>query len=141
MDIKDLIPQREPFLFIDTVHKLELESIETSMKFTSDLDFFRGHFPDNPIVPGVILSEHCFQSGAALIAGNSEGGFGNKLAVVSRVNSAKFKTLVKPDETVTTTTVLVERIANAAFLKSIVKNENNKKVLIIEFACTLVEEQ
>jgi 3-hydroxyacyl-[acyl-carrier-protein] dehydratase len=140
MEIKDLIPQREPFLFINEIKNLEKESITTTMTFNADLDFFKGHFPENPIVPGVILSEHCFQSGAALISGNSQDGFKDKLAVVSRVNSAKFKALVRPDEKITTVTILTERIANAAFLKSIVKNEQNKKVLIIEFACTLVEE-
>ncbi len=141
MDIKELIPQREPFLFIDTVKEITDNSIEVSMYFNSNLEFFKGHFPSNPIVPGVILTEHCFQSGAALISAKMSGGIANKLAVVSRVSNAKFKNIVRPNETVVTTTTLTEQIANAAYFKSITKNSAGKKVLLIEFACTLIEEE
>ncbi len=140
MDIKELIPQREPFLFINKIIDLSDDSIVTSMLFHEDLDFFKGHFPNNPIVPGVILNEHCFQSGAALISSKSNGDFTNKLAVVSRINSAKFKNIVKPGEVVTTSTTITDQLDNAAYFKSITKNAEGKKVLIIEFACTLVEE-
>ena len=140
MNIQDLIPQRAPFLFIDNIQDITKERVITDITFNPEMDFFKGHFPGNPIVPGVILSEHCFQSGAALISAQSEGDFKSKLAVVSRVNSAKFKNLVKPNDKITTETTLTEMINNAAFLKSVVKNEAGKKVLIIEFACTLVEE-
>lgn len=141
MNIKELIPQREPFLFIDTIKDISQDKITTEITFHEERDFFKGHFPGNPIVPGVILNEHCFQSGAALIASKSSDGIGNKLAVVSRINSAKFKNIVKPNEKLTTETTITEQIDNAAFFKSIIKNDQNKKVLIIEFACTLVEKQ
>jgi 3-hydroxymyristoyl/3-hydroxydecanoyl-(acyl carrier protein) dehydratase len=60
--------------------------------------------------------------------------------VVSRIQSAKFKTIVRPNEKIKTKTIITEQISNAAFFKSIVTNEQNKKVLIIEFACTLVSQ-
>lgn len=97
-------------------------------------------FPGNPIVPGVILTEHCFQSGAALISSTSSGVFKNSLAVVSRINSAKFKNIVRPNELIKTKTTLTEKIGNAAFFKSITTNTQGKKILILEFACTLIEE-
>lgn len=140
MNIKDLIPQREPFLFIDKIIDMTDANITVEYTFNSSLDFFKGHFPANPVVPGVILNEHCFQSGAALIASKSSEGIGNKLAVVSRITNAKFKNIVRPNEKITTTTELVETLANAAYFKSTVKMDH-KKVLTIEFACTLVEEQ
>jgi len=141
VDIKNLIPQREPFLFINEVNSIDSEIIKTNMIFSGDMDFFKGHFPGNPIVPGVILTEHCFQSGAALISHNSSGDFTKNLAVVSRINSAKFKNIVRPDEMIDTSTKLIEQMGNAAFFKSIITNKDNKKVLILEFACTLIEEQ
>tara|TARA_Y100000768_G_scaffold388996_1_gene389905 strand:+ start:9210 stop:9638 length:429 start_codon:yes stop_codon:yes gene_type:complete len=137
VNIKELIPQREPFLFIDHILEVDAQTIKSEMTFTPELDFFQGHFPSNPIVPGVILNEHCFQTAAAFIAKN-EGGINNQLAVVSRVQSAKFKNLVKPEDKIISTTTLVERIANAAFFKSVVLNQDKQKVLIIEFSVALV---
>lgn len=139
MDIKKLIPQREPFLFLDEILDLTKEKIIVTKTFKDDEYFFQGHFPGNPIVPGVILCEHCFQSGAALISAASDEGL-TQLAVVSRIQSAKFKSIVRPNDKITTETTMTEQIDNAAFFKSIVKNEANKKVLILEFACTLVDE-
>ena len=140
MDITKLIPQRKPFLYINDFEFASNEEISTDYIFQENEYFFKGHFPENPIVPGVILSEHCFQSGAALISHNSKGNFLGKLAVVSRIQSAKFKNIVRPNEKITTITKLIEQVDNAAFFRSIVKNEDNKKCLIIEFACALVDQ-
>ena len=63
------------------------------------------------------------------------------LAVVSRIQSAKFKKMVIADETIQTKTSLIEEMGNAAYFKSIVTNSDDQKVLIIEFACTLVVEE
>lgn len=138
MSIKNFLPQREPFLFVSDEYIFNKDSIETNYSFHADHDFFKGHFPNNPIVPGVILSEHCFQSAAALMGMRAGDGI-KSLAVVSRIQSAKFKNMVTADEMVKTKTTLVEEMGQAAFFKSVVSNAQNKKVLIIEFACTLVE--
>lgn len=140
MEITELIPQREPFLFIDSIVSVEAEKIIVQKTFTPELDFFRGHFPENPIVPGVILTEHCFQSGAALIASNQVEGLGDKLAVVTRIQSAKYKNLVRPNDQVTTETKLLEMLATTAFFRSVSKNQKGEKVILLDFACTLVEQ-
>ena len=135
MQITEFIPQREPFLFVENEFEILDNSIKTYYTFSKNNDFFQGHFPEQPVVPGVILCEHCFQSAAALIGtqGKTSG-----LAVVSRIQTAKFKNMVSIDEKINTQTILLERIENAAYFKSVVKNEDQKKVLLIEFACTLV---
>lgn len=138
--IRELIPQRDPFLFVADHYEVYENEIKTSFTFSKELDFFKGHFPSNPIVPGVILSEHCFQSAAALMGYKAKDGLKN-LAVVSRIQSAKFKKMVIADETIQTKTSLIEEMGNAAYFKSIVTNSDDQKVLIIEFACTLVVEE
>lgn len=139
MDIKELIPQRDPFLFIDKILDLQEEKIIVQKVFAPDLDFFKGHFPDNPIVPGVILTKHCFQSGAALVSATGKGDTKSKLAVVTRIQSAKFKNLVKPNDEITTETNLIEMMGSTAFFRSVSKNQNNEKVILLDFACTLVD--
>ena len=152
LDIKDLIPQRTPFLFIDSIVDFSQDQIIVDYVFHKNLDFFKGHFPENPIVPGVILNEACFQSAAALMAipkdissiatmsPTNELEIDTPLAVVSRIQSAKFKAMVRPDDKIIITTKLVERLENAAYFKSAIKNLAGKKVSTVDFACTLVSE-
>lgn len=131
-EIKNLIPQREPFLFVDEVTARDEKKIETRRTFRAEEDFFKGHFPGNPIVPGVILQEAMFQSGALLMAGGEAQGLG----VVSRVNGAKFKTMVRPGDTLCMEVELVDQAANAYYFKG-KASVNGKVALAIEFACAL----
>jgi 3-hydroxyacyl-[acyl-carrier-protein] dehydratase len=128
-DIKTLIPQRPPFLFVDKITNLEDKKIQTSLTITGEEDFFKGHFPGNPIMPGVLLQEALFQSGAALMAGKSGSGLG----VVTRVQNAKFKNMVRPGDTLEMEVELTDTISNASYMKGTSK-VNGKTVLVIEFA-------
>jgi 3-hydroxyacyl-[acyl-carrier-protein] dehydratase len=128
-EIKKLIPQREPFLFVDKIISKENNKIQTSLKLTGDEDFFKGHFPGNPIMPGVLLQEAIFQTGALLMSGDENGGLG----VVTRVQNAKFKNMVKPMDELIMEVELVEKISNASYMKG-KSTVNGKIVLSIEFA-------
>ena len=88
-------------------------------------------------MPGVLICEACFQSGALLMAHKGEG-ISNKTAVVSRIQSAKFKQMVKPGDQLDIKVELKELISPAAYMKA-VASVAGKKALIIEFAVTLVE--
>lgn len=132
-DIKDLIPQRPPFLFVDKITGLGEEKISTSLTLTGNEDFFKGHFPTKPIMPGVLLQEALFQSGAALMARKGAG-----LGVVTRVQNAKFKNMVFPGDTLEMEVELVESISNASYMKGLTK-VNGKVVLVIEFAVAIIE--
>ena len=61
--ILDSIPQQEPFRFIDEILELSEDHILAAYRFREDADFYRGHFPGNPVTPGVILIETMAQSG------------------------------------------------------------------------------
>ena len=62
--ILDLIPQQKPFRFIDNINHIDDSSIESSYTFKKDEFFYEGHFPKNPVTPGVILIEACAQMSA-----------------------------------------------------------------------------
>lgn len=136
LDIKSLIPQREPFLFVDKILDHSEKKITTSLLLTGKEDFFRGHFPGNPIMPGVLLQEAIFQSGAALMAIDKVG---NGLGVVTRVQNAKFKNMVKPGDTLIIEVELIEQISNASFMKGNIK-VNSKTVVVMEFAVASISE-
>lgn len=138
-EILDRIPQRDPFLYIEDIVDRTENSITTSRKITGEEDFFKGHFPGNPIMPGVLLCEACFQTGALLMSYIMDGGLGNKTAVVSRIQSAKFKNMVKPGDELKIKVDLTEQIENAAYMKGKLLT-NGKTALQIQFACTLVGE-
>nr|BDT28221.1 3-hydroxyacyl-ACP dehydratase FabZ [Bacteriovorax sp. HI3] len=132
-DILDLIPQRPPFLFVDKIIDRSESKITTTLKLTGNEDFFKGHFPGNPIMPGVLLQEALFQSGAALMAGRAGGGLG----VVTRVQNAKFKNMVRPGDELVMDVELTESISNAHYMKGTTKVDG-KTVLVIEFAVASV---
>jgi 3-hydroxyacyl-[acyl-carrier-protein] dehydratase len=136
-EIIERIPQREPFLYIEEIVSKEDKSITTSKMITGDEDFFKGHFPGDPIMPGVLICEAAFQTGALLMSYIMEGGIAGKTAVVSRIQSAKFKNMVRPGDEMHMTVSLVDQLENAAYMKGKV-TVNGKTALQIEFACTLV---
>lgn len=66
-DVLARVPQQDPFRFIDEIHELDSEHIVASYRFPEDADFYRGHFPGNPITPGVILVETMAQAGVVAL--------------------------------------------------------------------------
>jgi 3-hydroxyacyl-[acyl-carrier-protein] dehydratase len=136
VDIKSLIPQREPFLFVDKIVEHTDKKIISSLFLSGKEDFFRGHFPGNPIMPGVLLQEAMFQTGAAFMALNHSG---KGLGVVTRVQNAKFKNMVKPGDTLIIEVELIEQVANASYMKGNIK-VNNKTVVAMEFAVASLDQ-
>ncbi len=91
------LPHREPFLFIDEVTALEPGEFARGQKtFAPETAFFAGHFPNDPLVPGVILSEALAQ--IAGLAAGQPGGNGLRLAAIKAM---KFIRAVRPGETIT----------------------------------------
>ena len=101
-EIKGYIPHRDPFLFVDKVLEFEpylrIVAIKT---FPADQDFFKGHFPGHPVVPGVILTEALAQAAGVLIgasfmkdenADNLEGCY------LMGLDKVKFRKVVNPDD-------------------------------------------
>jgi 3-hydroxyacyl-[acyl-carrier-protein] dehydratase len=110
------IPQRPPFLFISRIAELTESEIVTEWDVDPAADFLRGHFPGTPLVPGVILIECALQAGAALLAGEAAGG---AVQVVTKVEDARFKRMVRPGETVRCRATLTERLGPARYFKAV----------------------
>lgn len=66
-EILERVPQQPPFRFIDEILELDTDHIVASYRFRDDADFYRGHFPGNPITPGVILLETMAQAGVVAL--------------------------------------------------------------------------
>lgn len=132
-EIQQMIPHRDPFLWIDQVTDISEDSIVASKRIPEDLDIFRGHYPHFPILPGVLQLEAAFQAGAILIAKTQDVGAGN-VPVVTRVNNTKFRTMVRPGDTLDIEVRLSEKIANAFFLTGKV-SVAGKTTVRLEFAC------
>ena len=99
-EIKKLIPHRDPFLFVDTCEIIIPGDHGKSEKlFSTNEYFFKGHFPDNPIVPGVIIIEAMAQT-AGIVVSYKLKEFKEKSVLFMSVNKAKFRKPIRPNETV-----------------------------------------
>ena len=120
-DVTKFIPHRSPFLFVDEIIEISAGSIKTRKKIDPGESFFKGHYPGSPVMPGVLLCESIFQSGAILISkitsDKAIGGEEDGVPVLTRITNAKFKKMVKPGDTIDIETSITETLSNVYFMK------------------------
>lgn len=96
-EIKKIIPQREPFLMIDEVEKYQPGESAVAYKYVNEKEwYFQGHFPGNPIMPGVLITESLAQTGAIAILSVEENR--GKNALFGGIDKMKFKKMVLPGD-------------------------------------------
>jgi len=97
--IRDLLPHREPMLLVDELYDIKKLSSATGLvKVRKDSFFVQGHFPENPVMPGVLIVESFGQAAAALTAhGLDKSTYENKLVFLMGVEKARFRNPVIPD--------------------------------------------
>ncbi|MEQ1891321.1 MAG: 3-hydroxyacyl-ACP dehydratase FabZ family protein [Planctomycetota bacterium] len=137
--IEARLPHREPFLFVDRIVALELvgerPSIVGEWRVPPEAHFFRGHYPGNPVTPGVILCEHSFQIGALLLAElGAQFGATRGVPVLARIDKAKFKRMVRPGELVRTEVERIDTVGPASFMAGRVLVDG---AVAVELACVL----
>ena len=101
-------------LLIDEIVELTESSVVCRKTFRDDEFFFRGHYPDFPLVPGVILCESAMQAGAVLVGSRVSGE--DLMPVVAKIKEARFKHMVRPGDTIEIHVELTDAVARAYFM-------------------------
>ncbi|MDR1497510.1 MAG: beta-hydroxyacyl-ACP dehydratase [Puniceicoccales bacterium] len=140
--VLDAIPHRPPFLFIDSVTELRPDGIVCKRTFRPDEFFYKGHYPNKPITPGVILCEAVFQAGAIFLSQkiNAEGNSISHLTpVLCRINESRFKGMIYPNDTVSIEVIFREKLQEFYFLSGKILR-NGRVALSIKFTLSLVKQ-
>jgi len=123
-------------LFVDKVVELTETAITAERKIRAEEFYFKGHYPDNPILPGVLLCESMFQAGAVLMAAVADMPNGG-VPVVTRADRVKFKKMVKPGDVLVIHVIYSEKMGPAYCFKGTV-TVDGKTAAACDFMCTLV---
>jgi len=124
-------------LLLDEVVEWEQERIVCRKTFQPDEWFFQGHYPNFPIVPGVMLCEAAMQAGSVLLSKHPKG---EGMPVAGRLNDVKFKRMIRPGDTILIEAMLDDRMADAFFLSAKVTCEG-KTAVTLNFAVTLAKRE
>ena len=132
-EIKNILPHREPMLLLDEVELVEGKS-HGQYHVRGDEFFLQGHFPGNPIVPGVIQCEMLAQSACALMA---DGAAENVTPVFTGLDKVKFRGMVKPGDTIETECEITRQRGMFYFAKG-TGRVNGKVCVSAEFSFALI---
>lgn len=123
-EIMEIIPHRYPFLLLDKVESIEGNKIVAKKNVTMNEYFFQGHYPKEPVMPGVLIVEAMAQAGAVAILSRDE--FRGKTPYFGGINNAKFRKMVKPGDTLILEVELIKIRSMAGIGKGIAYVDGKK---------------
>jgi 3-hydroxyacyl-[acyl-carrier-protein] dehydratase len=140
-DVRQIIPHRPPFLFVDEIISSTDEALVAKRTLRPDEPFFGGHYPGNPIMPGVLIAESVFQAGAIhLVKTLSEGAVPkNAVPVLVRISDARFRQVIRPGDVLTIEVKLKERMSKFFFMHGRVTSEG-RRVMTVDFGVAMEAE-
>lgn len=142
-DALKTIPHRPPFLFIDRILEVTDTGAVAEREMRAEEPHFEGHYPGNPLMPGVLLCEAVFQTAAVYMMRKfgAEGVDGNgKTPVLARILEAKFKQMVRPGDTIRIEATFKETLSRFHFMRGRVLVAG-KTALTVEFALALLDSE
>ena len=117
-EIMEIIPHRQPFMLLDTIEELTPGSRAVAKKcVTYNEPYFQGHFPGEPVMPGVLIVEALAQSGAVAILSSEENK--GKTAYFAAIQNAKFKRKVTPGDVLLLDTQIIKQKGSMGIGKAI----------------------
>ena len=130
-EIMEIIPHRQPFLLIDTIEELEPGKRAVGKKCVSyNEPYFAGHFPAEPVMPGVLIVEALAQVGAVAILSLPENK--GKTAFFGAINNAKFKQMVLPGDRLKLECEIIKRKGPIGVGKAVATNDEGKVAVSAE---------
>jgi 3-hydroxyacyl-[acyl-carrier-protein] dehydratase len=133
-DVLGRIPHRPPFLFVDEILSETAEGLVARRTWRADEDFYKGHYPDAPITPGVLLCEAVFQTGALYLSRSlSENGVPTGIPLLVKISDVRFRSPVYPGDTVTIEVIKKDLVAGFYTLSGAMKR-GDTRVLSVNFS-------
>lgn len=135
--IKEIIPHRDPFLLIDEIVEMEAGVRVVARKHLKEDEFwFAGHFPGNPVQPGVLTLEMIAQAGAVCMLSVPENK--GKVGFFGGIDKAKFREMVRPGDTMEFEVEILKQRGSVCVGKGIA-TVNGKKAASCEFTCIIAD--
>jgi beta-hydroxyacyl-ACP dehydratase FabZ len=138
-DIREILPHRYPFLLVDRIVEIDAERIVGIKNVTANEPFFQGHFPDFPVMPGVLIVEAMAQTAGVLVLKGMEDRH-NKLVFLVAIENARFRKPVVPGDTLRMEMKVIKRKASVAKMAG-VATVDGMVVAEAEVMCKLADKE
>ena len=136
-EIRNILPHRYPMLLVDRILELEAERIVGIKNVTVNEPFFQGHFPDFPVMPGVLIVEAMAQVAGVLVL-NTIPDRASKLVLLAGIDNAKFRRPVLPGDQLRIEMTVVKKKASVAKMQG-VATVDGAVVAEVEVLCKLAD--
>ena len=138
-EIREILPHRYPFLLVDRIVEMDAERVVGIKNVTHNEPFFQGHFPDFPVMPGVLIVEAMAQAAGVLVLASIPDR-ASKLVLLVAIESARFRRPVVPGDTLRMEMAVIKRKASVAKFAGRA-TVDGKVVAEVEVMCKLADKE
>jgi 3-hydroxyacyl-[acyl-carrier-protein] dehydratase len=134
--VTDLIPHRPPFLFVDEIVSETADSLTAKRTWRAEEDFYKGHYPNAPITPGVLLCEAVFQTGALFMARQAQAAgakTGEGVPLMAKIGDVRFRNPVYPGDSIVIEVKKKDMAAGFTMMSGTIKKADGTRVLSVDF--------